>query len=199
MVSLQAACRAAPDKNLTRRTSNTPLILLRLPGSAVPAGRVAACTDEPAPASLGILSIPASLLDEIRRHGQSAYPEECCGLLIGQADPDAKRVITVRRTANAREDSRHNRFEISPRELLEADQAAIASGLEIIGFYHSHPDHPARPSEFDRGHAFPGYSYVILRVASGVSAELTSWILRADRSGFDEETIEAGKDPAAIA
>jgi proteasome lid subunit RPN8/RPN11 len=199
MASLQPACQATAGKGIIRRIGSTPLIRLRLVGGATPAPSLAVLSDESRPAALGILSVPALLLDEIRRHGQSAYPEECCGLLIGQAEPAAKRVVALRRAANAREDSRHNRYEIAPGELLEAEKAALASGLDIIGFYHSHPDHPARPSEFDRHHAIPWYSYVILSVASGVPAELTSWTLREDRSGFDEEKIEAGRDPAAVA
>jgi proteasome lid subunit RPN8/RPN11 len=199
MVSLQPACRAATGKGIFHRIGSMPLIRLRLPGGAAPLESSAVCSDGSRPVPPGILSVPALLLDEIRRHGQGAYPEECCGLLIGLAGPAAKRVVALRRAANARENSRHNRYEIAPGELLEAEKAALASGLDIIGFYHSHPDHPSRPSVFDREHAIPWYSYVILSVTSGAPAELTSWTLRKDRSGFDEETIEAGEDPVAVA
>lgn len=164
--------------------------------SSPDAGPDAKCSDDARLARSGTLSIPALLLDEIRRHGQSAYPEECCGLLVGQVEPSAKRVVALRRAANAREDSRHNRYTISPGELLQAEKAASESGLGVIGVYHSHPDHPARPSAFDQDHALPWYSYVILRVERGMPAELTSWTLREDRSGFDAETIETRKDPA---
>lgn len=199
MVRLQSACQATTGKGIIRRIGSMPLTRLRRAGGAVPVPSLAVRSDESLPASPGSLSVPALLLDEIRRHGQSTYPEECCGILIGQAEPAAKRVVALRRAANAREDSRHNRYEIAPTELLEAEKAALASGLDIVGFYHSHPDHPARPSEYDRDNAIPWYSYVILSVASGVPAELTSWTLQEDRSGFDEETIEAGREPAAIA
>ena len=199
MASLQPACQARTGRGLIHRILGTRLIRLRLVGGALPSAGSAVCNDESHPAPSGILSVPALLLDEIRRHGLSAYPEECCGFLIGRAEPAAKRVVDLRRAANAREDSRHNRYEIAPGELLEVEKAAVASGLDILGFYHSHPDHPARPSEFDREHAIPWYSYVILSVASGVPAELTAWTLRRDRSGFDEETIEAGSDAAAVA
>jgi len=87
---------------------------------------------------------------------------------------------------------------ISPEDILEAEKEASASGLDIIGVYHSHPDHPARPSEFDRDNAVPWYSYVILSVAGGVPAELTSWRLREDRSGFGAETIETMRSEQSL-
>jgi proteasome lid subunit RPN8/RPN11 len=136
------------------------------------------------------LKITAELLDGIRAHGRATYPEECCGLLLGEADGMAKSVRDLRAMRNTREDSPKNRYLIDPRELLDAEREARARKLDIVGVYHSHPDHPARPSEFDREHAFPWYSYIVVRVAAGEPGELTSWVLRDDRSAFDAEEIE---------
>ena len=126
----------------------------------------------------------------IRTHGARDFPYECCGFLVGKADGDA---VTVARTvpaANTREDSPRNRFEIDPGELVKTDRAARAEGLGVVGFYHSHPDAPAVPSEFDREHAWPGYCYVIVSVRQGVPLEMRNWLLREDQSGFDEDAVE---------
>ena len=135
------------------------------------------------------LKIPSDLLERIRDHGRKAYPNECCGLLVGCAEGPAKSVIELRAMANAREDSPHNRYLIAPDEWLEADRETRGAGLDIVGVYHSHPDHPARPSEFDREHAFPWYSYIIISVANGEAGDLKSWILRDDRTEFDLEDM----------
>jgi proteasome lid subunit RPN8/RPN11 len=91
-------------------------------------------------------------LQAIRRHAASSYPEECCGVLIGHAGDGAAATLVERilSVSNEREDSRHNRYVISPETILAAQKEARGLGLEIVGYYHSHPDHPARPSEFDR-------------------------------------------------
>lgn len=135
--------------------------------------------------------IAAADLEAMSRHGEASYPEECCGVLIGRAGREetvVERVIPVR---NERLDSRHNRFLIHPETVLAAHQEARALGRDVVGYYHSHPDHPARPSDFDREHAWPGLSYVIVAVAGGQAAEARSWRLADDRRRFDEEAIEA--------
>jgi proteasome lid subunit RPN8/RPN11 len=137
------------------------------------------------------LRIPGELLDRIREHGSSAYPQECCGLLLGNAEAEGKSVVDLRPVQNSREDSRQTRYLIDPRDLFHAEREARGRGLDIVGVYHSHPDHPARPSEFDREHAFPWYSYIIVRVAGGKPEGLTSWTLRDDRSAFDPEDVLA--------
>ncbi len=190
MVSPRPVRQAKSGESVPQRIGVTPSIRLRRAIGGLPEGIETKPGDDALPARSGILRIPATLLEEIRRHAQSAYPEECCGLLYGKAEPSTRRVLAVRPAANAREDSRHNRYVISPEELLQAEKTASASGLDVIGVYHSHPDHPARPSGFDRDNALPWYSYVILSVAGGVPAELTSWKLREDRSGFEAETVE---------
>ncbi len=135
------------------------------------------------------LHISAELLESICEHGRAAYPHECCGLLLGKSDQASKSATGLRPVANRREDSPQNRYLIAPQDWLEAEKETRKAGLDIIGVYHSHPDHPSRPSEFDREHAFPFYSYIIVSVASGEAADLRSWTLRDDRSAFDPEEL----------
>lgn len=136
-----------------------------------------------------ILLAPSDL-EAIGRHGEARYPEECCGFLIGRTSEEETRVERVLSVENERQDSRHNRFLIHPETVLAAHKEARAAGLDVVGYYHSHPDHPARPSEFDREHAWPGLSYVIVSVAGGKVAETRSWRLSDDRERFEEETVE---------
>lgn len=135
------------------------------------------------------LHISAADLQEIRRHGESTFPHECCGILLGRWTRERREVVRLEALDNERPDSRHNRFLITPETILRADRAARADGLDVIGFYHSHPDAPARPSEYDREQAWPSYSYVIVSIQAGVAAEVTSWTLAEDRSHFDPDTI----------
>lgn len=144
-------------------------------------------------AAVGPIHLKCVHLETIRRHGEDAYPNECCGLLLGTLETGreapAKIIRAVEPLDNERADSRHNRFLITPETFLRADRAARARGLDILGFYHSHPDHPAVPSEFDREHAWPVYSYIIVSVANGVSRDLNSWVLAPDRERFESEPI----------
>jgi len=127
----------------------------------------------------------------VRTHGENAYPNECCGVLIGEAsDAGAKIARRAQAISNAREGSeQRNRFLITPEDMLCAEQAARAMKLDVVGFYHSHPDHPAAPSNYDKEHALPFYSYVIVSVKQGVAKELTSWELTTDRADFAQENI----------
>ena len=134
----------------------------------------------------------------IDRHGEASYPEECCGFLIGRAGGDATVVERVLPVANERQDSRHNRYVINPETVLAAHKEARAAGADVVGYYHSHPDHPSRPSDFDREHAWPGLSYLIVSVQNGRAADARSWRLADDRDRFDEEVIDlAAGAPAA--
>jgi proteasome lid subunit RPN8/RPN11 len=133
----------------------------------------------------------------MRGHAAQDYPHECCGFLVGGPAPPGLGAggVSVSRAvpaANTREASPRNRFEIDPGELVKVDRAARAEGLGVVGFYHSHPDAPAVPSEYDREHAWPGYCYVIVSVLDGRPAGMRNWRLREDRSGFDEDAIRAG-------
>lgn len=126
----------------------------------------------------------------IMAHAESTYPEECCGALLGRADEDAKAVDTIIPIDNRRGgDAARQRFLIGPDDYRNVDSRARAEGADVIGFYHSHPDHPARPSDYDREHALPWYSYVIVAVDGGRGEDLTSWVLADDRTAFAEEAV----------
>ena len=136
---------------------------------------------------------------EIREHGQRAYPKECCGAILGVvSESDEKIVRALLPLSNRREgEAARTRFLVTAEDYRWAEQQARAQGLEILGFYHSHPDHPARPSEFDRDHAWPWYSYIVVRVAAGRAEEMTNWVLADDRSEFVPEdwTAPGSMDP----
>jgi proteasome lid subunit RPN8/RPN11 len=144
------------------------------------------------------LKISPRLLERIREHGRRDYPHECCGLLLGNVNHSVKSVISLKPVTNSRMDSPQNRYLISPHEWLEAERETRKEGLDIVGIYHSHPDHPSRPSEFDRENAFPWYSYVIVSITGGKPEDLRSWLLRDDRSEFEPEDLvcfEEGREP----
>lgn len=128
-------------------------------------------------------------LERIEKHGAASYPNECCGVLLGKEKEGHKVVLDVLPLQNAREDSPRNRFLILPEDFLKSDQEARRRGMDILGFYHSHPDHPARPSEYDREHAWPWYIYVILAVEKGVPGQITGWLLTEDRTRFLPEEM----------
>ena len=136
------------------------------------------------------LVISARHLQTLGRHAAMSYPDECCGVLIGRSSGDGTVIERVLAVGNERQDSRHNRFLINPETVLAAHKEARALGLDVVGYYHSHPDHPARPSDFDREHAWPGVSYLIVSVKRGQVAEARSWRLADDREQFDEEAID---------
>ena len=117
------------------------------------------------------------ILKQICNHAVASYPEEACGLLFGQKDEDRKFVRAFRQAQNAAEGSRQNRYLIAPIDLLGAENFSRVQGWEVLGVFHSHPDHPARPSEFDREHAILHYSYIILSVTRGRVGEATCWTL----------------------
>ena len=127
--------------------------------------------------------------EAVRAHAAKDYPHECCGFLVGRAEGENVIVTRTVPAANTREDSPRNRFEIDPGDLVKTDRAARAEGLGVVGFYHSHPDAPARPSEFDREHAWPGYCYVIVSVRQGQPAEMRNWKLAEDHQAFTEDEI----------
>jgi proteasome lid subunit RPN8/RPN11 len=142
---------------------------------------------------MSLLLGPADLA-AVRGHGARTYPEECCGFLLGRVEGADTRVTRVLPADNERGDSRHNRFVIGPEIVLAAHKAARGAGLSVVGYYHSHPDHPAEPSEFDREHAWPGVSYLIVAVRGGAAAEARSWRLRDDRERFTEEAVDTAAE-----
>jgi len=149
------------------------------------------------------LSISEALAEKIRQHGAETYPHECCGALLGRDASTSDDRIAPREVldclplVNRRDDSPNNRFSIAPMDVIAADRAAQAQGMDLIGWYHSHPDHPAAPSEFDRSHAWPWFSYIIVRIQEGVPKEMTSWRLNDDRKKYSQETIEIHSEATA--
>jgi len=143
-------------------------------------------------ATIEKLCMAAECATKIRAHGVESYPHECCGALLGHDANGGKprEVVDVFRLVNQRNDSPRNRFSVSPRDVIAAEKEALARGLDVIGWYHSHPDHPARPSEYDREHAWPWYSYVIVSVRERAACEIASWKLREERDRYDQEEID---------
>lgn len=145
---------------------------------------------------------PLRLRDELARriqaHGVETYPHECCGALLGRDADSAREVVELVPLANRRDDSPRNRFELTPDDVRMAEKTARDRHLDLIGWYHSHPDAPARPSEYDRNHAWPWYSYIIVSVQKGEPREMTSWRLRDDRAAYDAEEIDTVAQPTSI-
>ncbi|HEX5131757.1 MAG TPA: M67 family metallopeptidase [Candidatus Krumholzibacteria bacterium] len=140
-----------------------------------------------------MIRISAAQMRAIRAHAERAYPHECCGALLGHERADAREVVALHAADNRREaDAAPRRFLITADDYRAIERAARARSLDVLGFYHSHPDHPAVPSDYDREHAFPWYSYVIVTVRDGRAGEATSWILADDRAAFDPQPIEDG-------
>src|SRR5262245_39852488 len=144
------------------------------------------------------LNISPELAERIGQHGVETFPHECSGALLGQ-DPEGqesqdrampREVLALFPLVNRRDDSPRNRLAVTAEDVLAAEKAARGRGLDVVGWYHSHPDHPARPSQFDREHAWPWYSYVIVSVMSGKPADMTSWRLNDDRQDYTPERIE---------
>jgi proteasome lid subunit RPN8/RPN11 len=137
-----------------------------------------------------MIRINQQLLDEIRAHGVRDYPYECCGLLLGHYEAEGKRVTETYAISNAREESaKRNRFLIEPAELMRGERYAREHDLEVVGFYHSHPDSPAVPSQYDLEHAWPTYSYIIVSTSAGEAKDLLSWEQEPDRSRFNQEEL----------
>jgi proteasome lid subunit RPN8/RPN11 len=134
------------------------------------------------------LRLPGTLVEEIRRQGELAYPGECCGVLAGRIG-DTREIQQLVSMPNRRTDDPH-RYLIAPEDLKRITEELHRAGLEILGYYHSHPDHPAAPSRFDIEHAWPWYSYVIVRIDGGRARDLASWILADDRSRMNPESLE---------
>lgn len=139
-----------------------------------------------------MISISTENLSAINLHGETDYPYECCGLLLGRFESDgAKVVIETFPISNAREESaKRNRFLITPEELIRGERYASGKSLDVVGFYHSHPESPAVPSQYDLEHAWPTYSYIIVSVMNAKAADLFSWEQQADRSKFDKEELK---------
>ena len=139
-----------------------------------------------------MIQIDNKNLEEIQAHAERDYPHECGGMLIGHLGPDgSKTVVEIFPLENAREEeARHNRVLILPKDVLRAERYARERKLDVIGYYHSHPESPAVPSQYDLDHALPVWSYVIASVLKGKTADIRSWQMEDDRSKFNEEEIQ---------
>ena len=139
-----------------------------------------------------MLQLSDEVLARIHAHGEEAYPEEGAGFLLGTDSGNGTRAVTsIFPLTNSREDeARHNRYLITPEDYLKAELTADELGLSLIGVFHSHPDHPNRPSEFDREWAQPFFSYIITSINEGKAVESRSWRLTEDRTKFDEEELK---------
>ena len=131
------------------------------------------------------LTISPSVAAAIRKHGAATYPNECCGALIGRDG----QVTSTFALPNTTEEGPRRRFLVRPDDYRQAEKQARDAGGDLLGFYHSHPDHPARPSQYDLDHAWPFFSYIIVSVRAGAPEDMTSWRLREDRSTFDQEDL----------
>jgi proteasome lid subunit RPN8/RPN11 len=137
------------------------------------------------------LEISTALMRKIHAHGEETYPEEGAGLLFGRINGSRRIVEKIYPLPNVRGDGeRHNRYLLSPEDYMLGEDEAFRQGLDVLGIFHSHPDHPNRPSEFDRQWAWPSFSYLITSVSGGRAVESRSWQLLEDRSRFEEEQIE---------
>ena len=136
------------------------------------------------------LTISAAVDQAIRHHGEETYPHECCGALVGKS----AFVSEIVALPNTTEEGPRRRFLVRPSDYRMAESRATELGGELLGFYHSHPDHPARPSQYDLDHAWPTFAYIIVAVAAGAAADMTVWFLKDDRSIFEEGSLHYGEN-----
>ena len=147
-------------------------------------------------------ALSSEIAQKIRDHGAETYPHECCGALLGRdldlgtvaapggAIPVSREIVALYPLINRHDDSPRNRFSVTSDDVRDAEKAAREKGIDVVGWYHSHPDHPAAPSEYDRDHAWPWYSYIIVSVANAKPQDMTSWRLSDDRAQFAPEELE---------
>jgi len=139
-----------------------------------------------------MLTVPPTLLRDLQAHGEAAYPNEGAGLLLGTVTPEGKTVADILPLSNEWEaGEQYHRYMITPQDMLRCEHEAARRGLDVVGIFHSHPDHPAQPSTMDRDWALPFFSYVITSVEKAQAVVSRAWLLREDRSAFDEEVIQA--------
>ena len=138
-----------------------------------------------------MITLDENQLTNMRQHGERDYPFECCGLMLGRFERSGHKImIETYPISNAREEeAKRNRFLIRPDELMRGEKYAREKGLDVIGFYHSHPDDRAVPSKYDLDHAWPTYSYIVVAVTKGQATDLRSWEMESDRSRFNAEEI----------
>jgi proteasome lid subunit RPN8/RPN11 len=142
------------------------------------------------------VKVPVQILSDMQAHASSTYPEECCGLMLGTFENGIMEKIvrkSIRMDNVFVKEERFHRYTIDPKEFLLAESDAEKQGLEIVGIYHSHPNAPAKPSEFDTRHAWPTMSYVVMSVRNAQTEDTKSWVLKDDRTGFVSEELSIEK------
>ena len=133
-------------------------------------------------------------IKQIERHGEQTYPNECGGMIIGRFEADKKTALELLPMENAMAESeKYNRVLITPRDVLRAERYARSQKLDVIGYYHSHPDHPAIPSQFDLDHALPVWTYIIVSVENGKAVDVRAWDMENDRSKFNEDLVSVAR------
>ena len=137
-----------------------------------------------------MITISPESIQAIHAHGESTYPEECCGMLLGQKGEGTDVVKDIVHITNAQEANRQRRFRISPEQYRDAERTAAGRQMTLLGFYHSHPDHPAIPSEYDTEHALPWFAYLIVAVSKRRAGDLTAWVLTENRERFERQAVE---------
>jgi proteasome lid subunit RPN8/RPN11 len=144
-----------------------------------------------------MLKLSRQVYDAIRQHGEETYPHECCGVLLGKSADSVNDVEDAVRAGNIRTDSAHNRYQIAPQELVKIQRLGRERGLDIVGFYHSHPDHPAQWSQTDFAEAhWLGCSYVITAVEKGAARQTNSFFLAGtteEDKSFEDEAVTIGQ------
>ncbi len=137
-----------------------------------------------------MIELPRSLQGRIHEQLQGTYPNEGGGFLLGRQDGEAVTIVDVHPVENVFEtEEQHHRYAMTPQDWARMEDEADARGLALVGYYHSHPDHPAVPSEYDRAHALPNFVYIIVSVRGGQAAETRAWRLTDDRTVFDEQRL----------
>jgi proteasome lid subunit RPN8/RPN11 len=143
-----------------------------------------------------MIRLSKKIVDEIEYHAEQTYPEECCGMILGFSKGGFHSIEEIIRIDNSQDENRRRRFFITPEQYRQAEQRARELKMELLGFYHSHPDHPAAPSVFDTDHALPWFTYIIVSVGQGKAAAMTAWLLNEDRTRFIERIIIV--DPSSV-
>jgi len=140
------------------------------------------------------LLFPVEIFERMTEFAEAAYPYEGCGVLVGKPGGVLVAVSEVVEGRNLVQDRRHDRYELDPKDIIRAERQAREAGQEVIGFYHTHPDHPARPSQFDTERAWPGYRYVVISVQGGRLAEAKAWRLVGGEvpNRFEEVPLKGG-------
>ena len=136
-----------------------------------------------------MIHLSEKIVDEIELHGEQSYPEECCGMMMGYSENNNHVIEEVIKIDNSQDENRRRRFLITPEQYRHAEEFARNKKMELLGFYHSHPDHPAAPSTFDTEHALPWFTYIIVSVEKGKAGTMTAWLLNEERNKLIERMM----------